>query len=167
MSCSGLERIEVFEEPLIDERRRRARRGQILGDPLGVAPHPLEVFARLRVAGIGHLGQGEDRHVLGGGQLLGAERDELLQFGGVDFQLVLGVGHLPLGVPQAELHADLGPQLLVVEGLDDVVVGLGLVALDALGGRALAGNEDDLHELADGAGLDPPAGSRSRRCRAS
>ena len=148
MSCSGLARYRSCRKRSSMRSLIRPAAAEFLGQRLRVIAHAADVLAGLRVARVGQLGQGEDGHVLRGGPLLGALLDELLQVVGVDFQLLLGGRQLPLHVAQAEVDADLGEQLVVVERLDDVVVGLGLVALQPFGGRALAGDEDHLDEAA-------------------
>ena len=121
--------VEVFQKPLVD-RSVYGPHGSVPGQRLRVIAHAEKVPARLRIARIGQLGQGEDGHVLRGGPLAGALLDELLQAVGVDFQFLLGRGQLPLRAGQAEVDPHLGEHLVVVERLDDVVVGLGLVALE-------------------------------------
>ena len=64
---------------------------------------------------------------------------------------------LSLHVPQPEVGPHLGKQFLVIERLDDVIVGKSFVAANPVGGRPFARDENHLHELAPFAGLDPPA----------
>ena len=106
------------------------------------------MLAGLRIARFGQLGQGEDGHVARGDDFLGAFGHEHLQLGVELLDPAVGGPEVLHRLAQAEVDADLGQQLVVVERLDHVVVGPDLVALEPLGRRGLAADEDDLGEAA-------------------
>ena len=99
--------IDVLQELLVDLLGVGAAATEFFGDDLGVGAHPDEMLARLRVAQLGHFGQGRDRHVVDVRHELGAGR---VRFAAASSRqaVTAGQGDRLQGAAKAEMEPDPG-----------------------------------------------------------